>query len=167
MIGRQRASSAFHLFLQIIIFLLLFLDIPDSFAHSVQGISEGAGGLAIRAIYDGGEAMRYAKVTISAPDSKTVFQTGRTDRNGRFCFFPDTGGIWKIVVEDEIGHRLEMTVNADQNQRQPDPSASSEKSQPLNKMSKAFLGISIMSLMTSLFIWLNAGKMLRKAEKSF
>lgn len=134
-------------------------SIPYSFAHGVEGISEGAGGAAIRAMYDGGEAMSYAKVTISAPDSKTVFQTGRSDRNGRFCFFPDVPGIWKVVVEDGIGHRLEMPINVDQakkaHEQQP-------QSAGLNKTSKAFFGISIILFMTSLFIWLNAKKILRK-----
>lgn len=165
MIGIQKNLSAFHLFFQIILLSLIFLNVSDSFAHGVEGISEGAGGLAIRALYDGGEAMSYAKVSISVPDSETVFQTGRTDRNGRFCFFPDTGGIWKIVVDDEMGHRLEMTVNADQNPKQSVPSVSSDKSHPLNKMSKVFLGISVILCLTALILWLNAGKILRKAGR--
>ncbi len=134
-------------------------SIPYSFAHGVEAISEGAGGTAIRAVYDGGEAMSYAKVTISAPDSKTVFQTGRSDRNGRFCFFPDVPGIWKVVMEDGIGHRLEMAVNADQAQKahikQPESSG-------LNKMGKVLFGISLIFFMASLLIWLNAKKILRQ-----
>jgi len=54
--------------------------------------------------------MSYARVKISAPGAKLTFQSGRTDRNGRFCFFPDTPGDWKVVVDDEMGHRLEVMV---------------------------------------------------------
>ena len=58
-----------------------------------------------------------------------------------------------------IGHRLEMMVHVDQAQKahlqQPESSS-------LNKTSKAFFGISIILFMTSLFIWLNAKKIIRK-----
>jgi len=50
-------------------------------------------------------------VEIFSPASKIPFQSGRTDKNGRFCFFPDTPGKWKIVVDDEIGHRLELQIS--------------------------------------------------------
>ena len=67
--------------------------------------------------YDTGEPMSYAKVEISAPNSKLPFQSGRTDRNGRFCFFPDVPGTWRLVVNDEIGHRLELKVNVDKSMK--------------------------------------------------
>jgi nickel transport protein len=58
--------------------------------------------------------MSYAKVNIFAPSAKLIFQSGRIDRNGRFCFFPDGPGDWKIVVDDEMGYRLEVTVPVDE-----------------------------------------------------
>ena len=40
--------------------------------------------------------------------------SGRTDRNGRFCFFPDPSGTWRVVVDDEIvGHKLELKIPLD------------------------------------------------------
>ena len=58
--------------------------------------------------------MSYARVTILSPDAEPTFQSGRTDKNGRFCFFPDAAGDWEVVVDDEIGHRLEVDVPIDE-----------------------------------------------------
>ena len=93
--------------------LVIFgLPSPPLSAHGVQGkLSEG--GLAAMAAYSDGTAMSYAKVRIKAPDTERTFQSGRTDRNGRFCFWPDMPGQWEIVVDDEMGHRLALTVPVD------------------------------------------------------
>jgi len=78
-------------------------------AHGVRGMV-AYGGVIVKAEYTTGEPMSYAKVVITAPDKKVPFQIGRTDRNGRFCFYPDTHGKWRVVVEDGMGHRLEVEL---------------------------------------------------------
>jgi len=70
------------------------------YAHGVTSKID-TGGIVVSAMYDTGESMDYARVTISAPNAKLKFQSGRTDRNGRFCFF-------------EMGHRLEVNVPVDE-----------------------------------------------------
>jgi len=89
---------------------LIIIFIPvNIFAHGVKGeISKG--GIVITAKYDTDEPMSYAKVEVYAPDSKIKFQTGRTDRNGRFAFVPDIAGKWHLSVDDGIGHKLNMDV---------------------------------------------------------
>ena len=92
----------------------IFVTIPilyvsTLYAHGVKG-KIGKGGIGIIAEYTTGEPMSYAKVVITAPNKKIPFQIGRTDRNGRFCFYPDMQGMWKIVVEDGMGHRLQLDV---------------------------------------------------------
>ena len=95
-------------------FLTLLWFIPGSvFAHGVEGTVQ-EGGLTVTALYGSGEPMSYAKVKIAAPGAELTFQSGRTDRNGRFCFFPDTAGEWAVVVDDEMGHRLEVKVPVDE-----------------------------------------------------
>ncbi len=91
------------------IIVLIFIFPVSLHTHGVRG-KVGKGRIVVIAQYDTGEPMSYAKVEISAPNSKLPFQSGRTDRNGRFCFFPDTPGTWKVVVNDEIGHRLELEI---------------------------------------------------------
>lgn len=92
------------IFSNIILLLPLLL-----YAHGVSG-KINAGGIMVSAQYDTGEPMSYARVKIIAPGARLIFQSGRTDRNGRFCFFPDTPGDWEVVVDDEMGHRLEVIV---------------------------------------------------------
>ena len=92
----------------ILIIFYSFLTSP-LYAHGVRG-KIARGGIVIIAEYTTGEPMSYAKVVITAPDKKIPFQIGRTDRNGRFCFFPDMPGKWMVVVEDGMGHRLEMNL---------------------------------------------------------
>lgn len=82
-------------------------------AHGVQG-KVGSGGVVVKASYDTGEAMSYARVDIAAPGAKLPFQSGRTDRNGCFCFLPDVPGQWKITIKDGQGHQLNLRVDVDQ-----------------------------------------------------
>ena len=121
-------------------------------AHGVQSSVEN-GGLVVTAQYDTGEAMSYAKVTISAPGAKLPFQSGRTDKNGRFCFFPDTVGEWIVVVDDEIGHRLEVDIPVDDAMKpETDPAAIRPKSS-FSKYEKVLIGIGIILGVSGLFFW--------------
>ena len=86
---------------------MIFLPLPLLYAHGVKSTVE-KGGIVVTAQYDTGEAMSYARVKISAPGARLTFQSGRTDRNGRFCFYPDGPGDWEMIVDDEMGHRLEV-----------------------------------------------------------
>ncbi len=94
--------------------LMLTLSLPPFFsaqghAHAVHGETEnGSEALCTSASYEDGEPMSYAAVEIIAPNAKLPFQSGRTDRNGYFCFRPDTPGRWKIIVKDEDGHFVRL-----------------------------------------------------------
>lgn len=62
--------------------------------------------------------MSFAKVKIWSPENDRVeFQNGRTDKNGRFSFFPDVDGVWHITVNDGMGHvatlKPELSNNVD------------------------------------------------------
>ncbi|MBW2346005.1 MAG: carboxypeptidase regulatory-like domain-containing protein [Deltaproteobacteria bacterium] len=112
------------------------------------------GGMVVSAQYDTGEPMSYAKVKIAAPGTKLTFQSGRTDRNGRFCFFPDAPGNWKVVVDDEIGHRLEVLVPVNDlkeliaEQQVRDSSGSS-----VSRYEKALMGICFIFGISGIFFW--------------
>ena len=68
------------------------------------------GGMVVAFRYSSGEAMSYAKVTVLAPGTSQPFQVGNTDKNGRFCFYPDALGEWRVTADDGMGHRLEVKV---------------------------------------------------------
>nr|MBC8360533.1 hypothetical protein [Candidatus Desulfatibia profunda] len=133
-------------------------------AHGVQGSVEN-GGLVVSARYDTGEAMSYAKVSISAPGTKLPFQSGRTDRNGRFCFFPDTAGEWIVAVDDEIGHRLDVDIPVDEALKLKTDQAAGRSKRSLAKYEKTLIGIGIISGLSGLFFWRLGISVRKKSEK--
>ncbi len=111
---------------------LLFFCPLKTDAHGVSGAA-APGGMAVSAAYSDGTPMSYARVKITAPDGGPTFQSGRTDRNGRFRFYPDGLGTWTVVVDDEMGHRLEVLVPIGDNpaakMNMPETEASSTRPQ--------------------------------------
>jgi nickel transport protein len=126
-------------------FLTVFWAVPTLVhAHGVEGTVQ-EGGITLTALYDSGEPMSYAKVKIAAPRAELTFQSGRTDRNGRFCFFPDKAGEWEVVVDDEMGHRLEVKVPVDEQLAWKEvgkPEGSNET--VVSRYGKALMGVCIL-----------------------
>jgi nickel transport protein len=60
--------------------------------------------------YDGGIPAAGAQATVFAPGEDTPFLTGTTDPAGLFAFLPGTGGEWRVVVDDGMGHRREARL---------------------------------------------------------
>ena len=151
---------------QLMIFLGIVFLLPGMiYAHGVSGKVD-SGGMVVTAQYDTGEPMSYAKVNISAPGAKLTFQSGRTDRNGRFCFFPDGPGDWKVVVDDEMGHRLEVAVPVDETmalQANQHPGESVGSS--CGRYQRALMGISIIFGIFGIFFWWKGRAILRKIKE--
>ncbi|MDA8139966.1 MAG: carboxypeptidase-like regulatory domain-containing protein [Desulfobacteraceae bacterium] len=89
---------------------VLLLWVSVAWCHGVDGAITPANGYMVTVRYDDGEPMSYAEVKIQAPDNNLAFQTGRTDRNGRWMFQPDRPGRWEVEVKDGMGHRTKLTV---------------------------------------------------------
>ena len=91
--------------LYILLFLVMILFVPGSLlAHGVD-LLVIEGGSGIEARYDSGQPISDAEVEVYSPaDPDTIFQAGSTDKNGRFLFFPDSDGEWKIKINDGMGH---------------------------------------------------------------
>ncbi|MBW1732436.1 MAG: carboxypeptidase regulatory-like domain-containing protein [Deltaproteobacteria bacterium] len=133
------------------------------YAHGVRG-KTGKGGIVVIAEYSTGEPMSYAKVVITAPDKKIPFQIGRTDRNGRFCFFPDVPGQWVVVVSDEMGHRLEVTVPVDKHMKlQSTPQQKKGLFGGMSVLHRAFMGLSLIFGATGIIMWW----MVKKRQKTY
>jgi nickel transport protein len=125
-------------------------------AHGVQGRID-SGAVVVSAAYDSGEPVRYAKVTISGPDSKVAFQSGNTDRNGRFSFSPDVPGEWTVVVDDGIGHRLKMDVQVDETMRLRSDQAPAGAPQIRNcSYERALAGVAVIFGILGIALWLKA-----------
>lgn len=120
----------------------IFLLPMRLYSHGVASKVD-PGGIAVKAEYSTGEPMSYAKVKIDAPGGEHTFQSGRTDRNGRFCFFPDVQGEWKMIVDDEMGHRLEVKVPVDETLLlQPNQQQEGVGEGSLSRFQGALIGIS-------------------------
>lgn len=75
-------------------------------AHGALLEQQTVPGIAVRAMYDTGEPMKTAQITIYAPnDPAKPWLTGKADPQGRFRFVPDPAipGQWTIQAR-EAGH---------------------------------------------------------------
>jgi len=132
------------------------------YAHRVEGKVE-TGAIVVTAHYDTGEPMSYAKVKILAPGETVIFQSGRTDRNGRFCFFPDTGGDWKVVVDDELGHRLEIIVPVSESMGlKSDQKKGQSITSFLSRYERALTGICIIFGIAAVLFWWKGRRMSKR-----
>ena len=91
---------------------LLLMGAAQAHAHALYAAHTLQGSVAlVQFAYAGGQVPTYAKVEVYSPaDAKVEFQNGRTDAQGRFAFMPDTPGQWRIIMADNMGHRVEHPV---------------------------------------------------------
>ena len=91
---------------------LLLLGAAQAQAHALYAAHTWQGTVAlVQFAYAGGSVPTYAKVEVYSPaDAKVEFQNGRTDAQGRFAFMPDAPGQWRIIMADNMGHRVEHAV---------------------------------------------------------
>jgi nickel transport protein len=127
----------------------------------------GGGGIVLKAKYSDGMPMSYAEIVISAPDAKLPFVSGWTDRNGRFCFFPDINGSYHAAISDELGHKLEMDIPIDQNVAPKEKNTTQSGSGGVFvKYEKAMLGVTIINLLFSFLFYFKAARLNARSKKS-
>jgi nickel transport protein len=150
----------------ILLSLFVFL-LPRNvcFGHGVQ-YHEFEGGIGIEAIYDDGIPMSYSEVKIFSPaDGETEFQSGLTDKNGRFVFCPDIKGRWKIVVDDGMGHHLEVVVTVNEaRELKTHQQTGNSAGRSLSQWERATVGICIIFGISGIFFWWKGKRMYRKNE---
>ena len=97
---------------------LLLFGAAQAQAHALYADHTWQGTVAlVQFAYAGGAVPTYAKVEVYSPaDAKVEFQNGRTDAQGRFAFMPDTPGQWRIIMADNMGHRVEHAVDVSPSQ---------------------------------------------------
>ncbi len=91
---------------------LLLLAAASMAGHDLQvSVTLAPPAVILRCAYSGEDPAAFAKVLVFAPgQEKSEFQNARTDANGAFSFVPDRAGRWRVVVDDEIGHREQVLV---------------------------------------------------------
>lgn len=132
--------------------LVLLCFTGQGHAHGVRGMADTRESICVTAFYDDGEAMSYTAVEISGPDSPLPFQTGRSDRNGIFCFRPDGPGDWQVSVSDEVGHlvRLQTVVTGDMDL---DPVVRESSGPVMGKVNGIVTGIALLFGMAGCLAW--------------
>ena len=107
-------------------------------AHGVA-YREFHAGTGIEATYDDGRPMAFCDVAVFSPtDPANTYQSGETDPRGRFVFVPDTNGLWKLTVDDGMGHVVTAAVPVDAT-RPEAPAPQRRLSRPLGSL----VGLSI------------------------
>ena len=104
------------------------------------------GGVGVEAVYDDGSPASFSEVKLYAPGSgaEPVF-TGTTDRGGRFMFLPDTNGVWRLTVDDGMGHATQSEINWNGNEATSAP--------PSSRMPRWQGVVTGLSLLFGLFGW--------------
>jgi nickel transport protein len=98
---------------------LLGLVLPAQvFGHGVEVYDLSGEDRPVRTVcfkYSTGEPVSFARIKIFPPSTagKNVEAlVSITDRNGIFCFTPDEEGEWRVDMEDGMGHKGSIIVNA-------------------------------------------------------
>ena len=91
---------------------LILINNNFAYAHGTGWRMSGFKALSLEFAYSDGELMSYCETKIYSPsDNKIAFQTMRTDEFGRAAFIPNQTGEWRVIVNDNQGHRAEAKIN--------------------------------------------------------
>jgi nickel transport protein len=94
------------------------VEVYDIMRSDLMGSDHSAEGPPLCAVYfkySTGEPISYARVKLyppSALERNVESLVSITDRNGVFSFLPDEEGAWRVDMEDGMGHKGTITVNA-------------------------------------------------------
>lgn len=144
---------------------LVLLASHQGQAHGVWGMTSTSETICATATYDDGEPMSYGGVEISAPDSELPFQSGRTDRNGLFCFKPDSPGEWQLIISDEMGHRVRLKTTVSRDMALLQGKATHEhNAQSMGKAEGVVTGVALIFGLSGFLAWWQSRKKSGKTQ---
>lgn len=145
----------------LVVALLIMGFATQAAAHATHGKLEIGRGWMIEALYDDDEAMSYTETQVFHEPDTMPFQTGRTDKNGRFLFSPDGPGTWRVEVEDDMGHAviLKQEIGNDPGNPKDECVQKPEvSSKGRDNASGLMGGMGIISFVFSVFFWISGRK---------
>lgn len=144
----------------LIFFIIMFVGTNELLAHGVVYEISKEEAFIIKIAYDDGIPMNYAEVKVFSPgDQKIEYQNGRTDKNGRFVFFPDKAGKWKIEVNDGMGHGVITDVSIEEGLKLKEKTRGH-----LTRWQKILFGLSLIIGITGILFYFSARQYM-KGEK--
>jgi len=100
-----------------ILFAFIFITLvftTMSWGHGIKLSLEKQSPLIVTtATYHGGQGLKDAKVSVFLESETKPFKEGITDQNGSFSFTPQSAGKYRIIIDDQTGHRKEGTIEID------------------------------------------------------
>lgn len=106
----------------------------------------------VTATYEGSDPAAHCQVWVHSPaDAKREFQNGRTDAKGVFSFVPDRAGSWRFILDDETGHRKEITIPVVEGSLEVAESATGQ-----SPFQKIVTGLSTILGLTGIWFWWKA-----------
>lgn len=80
-------------------------------AHGLDAkVETSARAIVIGCAYSNGDRADAEVLVYSPHEATRIFQRLQTDLRGNASFVPDADGIWRVVVDDGMGHREELEV---------------------------------------------------------
>lgn len=96
--------------------LFVLVITSSSLAHAIRlQIEEHPPAVKVWAGFSATTPLIDVKVEVIDPDGQTLFQSGRTDRQGQFAFLPNAAGEWTLKIDDERGHRQSARIQISEN----------------------------------------------------
>lgn len=137
-----------------VIFAVLFVSLcVIGMAHGVSHQVIG-GGVGVQVRYDDGSPISFSEFKVFSPsDRETAYQEGLTDKNGRFLFFPDEAGKWKVSVSDGMGHGMVTEIQVDTAGMAP-----ASEGGGMSRFQKILMGISVILGITGILFFVSARK---------
>jgi len=86
---------------------IIFLSCLLGHGLHIQRISGGTG---IQVSYADDSPLAYGNFELLDPSGNLALK-GMSDRTGNILFVPDTSGVWRLAVDDGMGHRIEEEIN--------------------------------------------------------
>ncbi|MBN2417886.1 MAG: hypothetical protein JXL81_00740 [Deltaproteobacteria bacterium] len=166
--------SLFYLVKSVALVFFNIFSVTSAGAHGTDcRIIERAGTVTFEFFYDDMEPMQYSEVLVFSPhDDKVEYQNGRTDSKGRFSFFPEDSGTWRIEASDGMGHLAKGAVDvAPDTDMQADTFTQNIKDEGvfsgnISKPFKVIFGLSLIINIWAIFFILKTKNVIKKAVKN-
>lgn len=129
--------------------VILILAAGFAVAHDMEfQVEKQPNAVAVRFGYGPNDPARGAPIAVYSPaDAAKPFQTGQTDQRGLFVFAPDRPGDWRVIADDEEGHREEAKITV------AEDGAIQFEAHGHSRASAFVTGISLLVGLTGMALW--------------